>query len=485
MPSNDESSSGWWKPVLIAIAAVAAAAAAVIAWGRATPLPETETDSGSAEAEPSAIDLGTVDTSPTDQRAPSWVKPTILWTIGLVVAVVAALALLGALSRVVTWILLALFFSFALEPGVNRLVARGWRRGSATGLLLGISFLLLLLVTMIFIRALLQGAQAIADQIPDWSEEASAWVADTLGIDISTQSISEGAENLSSTIGSLSELQALLGATASLIGSIFDLFTVGMFLFYMVAEGPKFKRAVLAFLPRLKQEELVSIWEAAIDKTGGYFYSKGILMLINGGLFFVVLRLLDVPGAAPLALFQGFVAEFIPIVGTYIAAIVPLTVAFFSIGMPGTLILLIYVLIYQQVENYLLSPRLQSKTMELHPAVAFGAALAGGAIGGILWAFLAVPFAATVQASASIWFERHEVLETEFTKEAAAAAKERTRTEDQSLGKRAGRWLRSSRGWLRRKPREQDDATAEAPMDATPGDLSDLPSVGPGGPTEV
>jgi hypothetical protein len=91
--------------------------------------------------------------------------------------------------------------------------------------------------------------------------------------------------------------------------------------------------------------------------------------------------------------------------------------------------------------------------MEMHPAVAFGAALAGAAIGGLLWAFLAIPFAATIQATASIWLEHHEVLESEFTKEQEARArakKRREKKEHRSLGERAGGWLRSSRGWLRR-----------------------------------
>ncbi len=79
-------------------------------------------------------------------------------------------------------------------------------------------------------------------------------------------------------------IEALLGFTTSFVGAIFAAFTVGMFIFYMVAEGPRFKRAVLSFFPPVRQEELVSIWEAAIEKTGGYFYSKLLLMLINGGL---------------------------------------------------------------------------------------------------------------------------------------------------------------------------------------------------------
>jgi len=432
-----------------------------------------------------------------DSQPPPWVKPTIVWTIALVVGVAAALTLLGILQQVVLWILLALFFSFALEPAVNRLARRGWRRGSATGLLLALTFVLLMGVGLIFVVTIVRGAAALVASIPEWSQTVSRWLSDTFGVDTSTKGISEGATSAASALNDAGAepLQVLLGFSMSLIGGIFAMFTVGMFIFYMVAEGPKFKRAVLSFFPRQRQEELVSIWEAAIDKTGGYFYSKLLLTVINGGLFFVVLLILGVPSAAALATFQGVVAEFIPIVGTYIAAIVPLFVAFLTVGnpetlilliyvliyqqvenyllaprlqsrtmqmhpavafgaAPETLILLIYVLIYQQVENYLLAPRLQSRTMQMHPAVAFGAALAGGAIGGLLWAFLAIPFAATIQASASLWIEHHEVLEVELTAEHVRAEKAKEE-EKPSLGHRTRGLLRSSRGWLRRMKEEE------------------------------
>jgi predicted PurR-regulated permease PerM len=446
----DDDGSTWWKAALLA---VGAAIAAVVAWGWLSPAPTTETETGEESVDADLLEVGS---ELEDRTAPAWVKPTILWTIGIVIGVVAALFLLGILKHVVMWIVLALFFSFALEPAVNRLHARGWRRGTATGLLLFATFLLLTVISLIFVGTLIRGITQIAEQVPAWANQVQTWASDTLGVDISTESIGEGAQNIAGAVSALHPGEFLLGLTGSLVGGIFAMFTVGMFLFYMVAEAPKFKRAVLAFFPTPKQEELVSVWEAAIDKTGGYFYSKGLLMIINGGLFFVVLKILGVPGAAPLALFQGFVAEFIPIIGTYIAAIVPLIVALFSVGTTDTLILLIYVLIYQQVENYLLAPRLQSRTMEMHPAVAFGAALAGGAIGGLLWAFLAIPFAATIQATASIWLERHEVLESEFTKEQEARARakrRREKKEHRSLGDRAGGLLRSSRGWLRRKDR--------------------------------
>jgi predicted PurR-regulated permease PerM len=465
--STEDGGSSWWKAALLA---VGAAIAAVFAWGWLSPEPRPATEPD--EAELVEDELVPLEPEPEDRTPPAWVKPTILWAIGIVVALVVAFQLLGILKHVVMWILLALFFSFALEPAVNRLNARGWKRGWATGLLLLVSFLLLTAIFLIFIGAVIQGIAHIAEEVPAWASQVEEWASNTFDVDLSTESISEGAQNIAGVVSTIHPGEFLLGLTGSLVGGIFGMFTVGMFLFYMVAEAPKFKRAVLAFFPTQKQEELVSIWEAAIDKTGGYFYSKGLLMIINGTGFYIVVKILGVPGAAPLALFQGFVAEFIPIIGTYIAAIVPLTVALFSVGVTDTLILLIYVLIYQQVENYILAPRLQSKTMEMHPAVAFGAALAGAAIGGLLWAFLAIPFAATIQATASIWLERHEVLESEFTKEQEARAREKKRRrkeekEHRSLGERAGGWLRSSRGWLRRRGREDGEAVAELEVAVT------------------
>jgi predicted PurR-regulated permease PerM len=463
--SSDDRGSGWWKPILIALGA---AAAAVIAWGALSPEPrpsEEEREPEGPEAQPEEFVL--VPAERAERQPPPWVRPTILWAIAVVVGVVVLFAVLGILRQIVLWLLLALFFSFALEPAVNRLARRGWRRGSATGLLLALTFVLMIGIGFVFVVSLVRGAAAIAANIPEWSQQASEWLSDTFGVTVSTDGVSEGATSTASALNASATEPAelLLGFTSSLVGGIFAMFTVGMFIFYMVAEGPRFKRAVLSFFSRQRQEELVSIWEAAIDKTGGYFYSKLLLTLINGGLFFVVLLAVGMPFTSSLALatFQGVVAEFIPIVGTYIAAVVPLVTVLFTLGNPETLIVLIYVLIYQQVENYLLAPRLQSRTMQLHPAVAFGAALAGGAIGGLLWAFLAIPFAATVQASASLWFERHEVLETELTAEQARVAKEKPAREHRSIGERAGRFLRRSRGWLRR--REPD----EEPGDEEPG----------------
>jgi predicted PurR-regulated permease PerM len=409
------------------------------------------------------------------KRAPAWVRPTILWTIGMVLVVGLGLLVLGLLREVVTYLILALFFSFALEPAVNYAHSRWrWRRGTATGVLCALVLVVLILMVAILVPTVLKGAGAIAGRIPKAAQDASTWVSDKLNVDVSTASLQSGAQESAASLAKASQtpLSALFGFTVSLLGGLFALFTVGMFVFYMVAEASRFRRAVLSFFSPSRQTELLEIWEAAIEKTGGYFYARLLLAVINGSLMSVVLYIVDVPGAAALGFFQGVVAAFIPIVGTYIGAIVPILVAFMTVGWPGALAALIYVLIYQQVENYLISPRIQGKTMQLHPAIAFGAALAGGAIGGILWAFLALPFAATVQASASLWFQRHEVIESDLTRveEQSSTAPEE---EKASILRRGRSWLGSTRGWIRARLPSRHPAASSPSMpaeDATFGD---------------
>jgi predicted PurR-regulated permease PerM len=460
--TDAEDGRGGWKTALLAFGALLGLS---VIWGWLRPEPEVveldPTDlpvTAGPTTAPVAAPMGAGAPDPSTGR-PAWLRPTIIWTIGLIAAVVLGLVLLGALREVVTYLVLALFFSFALEPAVNFLHGRwGWRRGAATALLLGLVFLLLVLLVLVFVPTVLKGAAAIADRLPQTAQELETWSKDHLGVDVSTSSLASGGQEASASLEASSQtpMSTLFGFAVSLVGGIFALFTVAMFIFYMVAEAPKFRRTVLSFFRPERQEELLSIWEAAIDKTGGYFYSRLLLAAINGGLFYVMLRIVGVPGAAALALFEGTVAAFIPIVGTYVAATVPLVVSFISVGAEGTVVLLIYVLIYQQVENYSISPKIQGRTMQLHPAIAFAAALAGGALGVLLWAFLALPFAATVQASASLWIEHHEVVQNELTRIEATPAPEVVESEEEPLTERGGRFLRSTRGWL---PRCSDPRT--------------------------
>ena len=149
---------------------------------------------------------------------------------------------------------------------------------------------------------------------------------------------------------------------------------------------------------------------------GGYLYSRLLLALINGVLMYITLKVLGVPYALPLAMLSALIAEFIPIVGTYIGGALPLLVALAEQGPTAAIVVLIEIVVYQQVENYFLSPRISAKTIELNPGVAFGAAMAGGAVGGFVGAFFALPIAATIQSFLSEYSTSYVVPESALTK---------------------------------------------------------------------
>ena len=349
-----------------------------------------------------------------NQGLPPWIPRLLLAVVITAFAAYATFNLIRQLQQLLLWLVAALFLSFALEPAVNWLVARGWRRGAAAGAVMFGLALLGLFAVALMVPLVIDQVQELVRRLPDWLDRASVYTERWFDVELTSEKILENIASAQADVQGIAANLASVGAF--LLGLIFQVLTIGLFTFYLVADGPRFRRGVCSLLPPKRQHEILAAWNVAIDKTGGYLYSRLLLALVNAVATFVVLQALGVPFAVPLALWQGFVSQFIPVVGTYIAAAVPLLVALLED--PWTaLFFLIFVLIYQQIENYLLAPRITAKTMQLHPAVAFGAALAGGSISGLIGAFMALPAAAVIQATVSTYLKRHEVVETELTRD--------------------------------------------------------------------
>jgi predicted PurR-regulated permease PerM len=355
-----------------------------------------------------------------ERRMPAWVPDAIKLSgkqlffvlVGAAMTVVAIRWLATELASFLTTIGMALFLSFALEPAVTWFEKRGWRRGLATGLIMLLLLFVIVLLIALLVPAVVSGFRQLFDSAPALVDRLAGWLR-PFGVDLTTENlIAEVRANADRVIAAARDLAAvfLLGLASSILGTLFRVATVGLFTFYFVAEGPKLRRVILSQMRPERQEHVLFVWEKAIEQTGGYFYSRLLLAVINGTGMYIVLKLNNVPFAAPLAIFEGIVAEFIPIVGTYIGGAAPILVAFLT-GFSAGLWALGYVIVYQQLENYLLSPRLTAKTMSLHPAVAFAAALIGGALGGLLFAFLALPVAGVIQASIANWSTTYDVVD--------------------------------------------------------------------------
>ena len=214
--------------------------------------------------------------------------------------------LVGQLGSFLTMIGIALFLSFALEPAVDYLATRGWKRGTATGLIFLILFGAIVLLVALIVPAVISGFNQLVQNAPALVDRLSNWLR-PLGIKLSTDElIQKLQENAQQVISSATNVAGtVFGIASSLIGGLFRWATIALFTFYFVADGPRFRRALLSRMRPDRQERVLFVWEQAIRQTGGYFYSRLLLAVINGAGMYATLRITNVPFAAPLAIFEG------------------------------------------------------------------------------------------------------------------------------------------------------------------------------------
>jgi predicted PurR-regulated permease PerM len=350
------------------------------------------------------------------QTLPEWAPRLIITVLLTVLGTIAAIYVLFQISDLLSWILVALFLSFALEPIVNQLVHRGWSRNIATGVVIAAFAGLVVLLIATMIPLIIQQITEVVKQSPEWLTSLLTTVNSIAGTNFSQSDVltklTISDQFITNYVTSIADNIFGLGRQVFLV--LLQVLAVFLFTFYFVSDGPYLRRVICSFLSPKQQKVVLDTWELAIDKTGGFMVSRLILGLLSTVFHYIVLTLLGVPFALPLAIWVGALSQFLPIIGTYIAAALPLLVA--VLQSPGdALILLVVIIAYQQIENYILGPKIASHTMELHPAVAFGAVLAGASVAGVIGAFIALPIAAIIQEVARVYFNRHDVIESKLT----------------------------------------------------------------------
>lgn len=334
-------------------------------------------------------------------------------------AMVMALALYGCfqlgswafdqLIGLLTNILIAFFLALAIEPAVSRMAGRGMRRGLATfvvflGVLIAGAGFVVLLGSML--------AGQIVDMVEDFPQYLDSvinWVNETFRTDLSRVEVQDSllhSDWLQRYVQN--SATGVLDISTTVLGGLFRLLTIFLFSFYFAADGPRLRRALCSVLPPARQAEVLRAWEIAVDKTGGYLYSRGLMALISGAAHYILLVTLGVPYAPALAVWVGLVSQFIPTIGTYLAGALPMLIAF-TVDPWYALWVLGFVVVYQQFENYVLQPKLTSRTVDIHPAVAFGSVVAGTALMGAVGALIAIPAIATLQAFLGAYVKRYAV----------------------------------------------------------------------------
>jgi predicted PurR-regulated permease PerM len=350
------------------------------------------------------------------EHMPRWVwKAAAIFWLGYIVSIVTR-SVWSSLSALFLLLLVSLFLSLAIEPGVNRLAARGWRRGTATAVILVGVFL----GFIIFIAAIgtLVGQQ-IATLLGDSEKYVNRTVNflnDKFDTHINASQVIASINDEDGAVQKFirSQQSKVVDLSVTALGVLVKALSVMLFTFYLVADGPKMRRAICSRLRPDRQRRVLGGWELAIDKTGGYLYSRALLAGLSAFFHWVLFQAIGIQAPVAMALWVGLISQFLPVVGTYIAGALPVLVQFVD-SPPKALVILIFVIFYQQVENYFLLPRITARTMDLHPAIAFGSAIAGGAVLGAVGAVLAIPAAAMAQAVLSNLGERHEVIDSHLT----------------------------------------------------------------------
>ena len=371
-----------------------------------------------AAAMPIVADLPTADleTTSTDARdvspVPPWFRRGVVFVGFVVVGFLMASWAFTRLGSFWYTLAFAFFIGLAMEPIVNRLERRGVRRGIGTGIVLGGLIVGTAVFFAVFGNLLVTQIAALLSNIPQLIDDALVWVNSEFGTDLARDTLLDavGISTLDLANAAADLGVGLIGVVGQTVGLVFSLLMMLLFAFYFAADGPRLRRTVASWLPPSRQRQFVTVWDISTAKAGSYVISRGILAVISAvahGIFFIIVGL---PYWLPLALWVGFVSQFIPTIGTYLAGALPIVIAL-VLGEPFiALAILIFIIIYQQVENLLLTPRVTQQTLEVHAAIAFGSVIVGGTLFGATGALLAIPVVAVVLAILETYGRRYELV---------------------------------------------------------------------------
>ncbi|MDV2478175.1 AI-2E family transporter [Rhodococcus zopfii] len=347
---------------------------------------------------------------PSRQRnTPRWLRPAVLYVLLAVAAYQLSGWLFVNLRDFLGLLFLAWLLSITLEPVVDRLDRFGMRRGAATGLVLFSLIAFVIGFLALFGTLLAEQLGQLLKALPDAITTATEWSNRTFDTNFST-----GDELIKLTPETIKDLAqrftpGVLGVVSSVVSVVFQALTLLLFVFYMSAEGPSLRRTISSWFPARQQKIIATVWETSVEKAGGYVVSRlilGAISAIGTGIF---LMIIGVPYWLPLALWTGIVSQFVPTLGTYLAIALPAIIAAANDPIDGLWVVL-FGTAYQQVENYVLHPRITSRTVSIHPAVAFGSVIVGASLFGAMGALVSVPVVAVLQALVETYGHRYELV---------------------------------------------------------------------------
>jgi predicted PurR-regulated permease PerM len=330
---------------------------------------------------------------------------TVLFTIALLIA----LWLLIQLNAVIVRLVLAVILAAGMKPLVDRLTSyelrrQGWwtpPRGLVVLVVYVMTIVLVVVASSLILQVVVVEVSNLVNGLPVYAPRMVVWVNGLIdlvpggrdmleGFDIGAQFSSLVERLLSVFAQAVYVLQYVLG----LVSGLLDVLMILLLALYITTDGPRIGRYLLAFLPADRHEQAARITSRIFVRLGGWVSGQLTLCVIIGVMAWLGLTVIGVPYAVVLGLVAG-ILEAVPNIGPIIAAVPAVLVAALYSPLQAVLVLLLYVVI-QQLENYVVVPRVMSRAVELHPLAVLLALMVGGELMGVLGAVLAVPVTAAI-----------------------------------------------------------------------------------------
>ncbi|MFJ2837606.1 MULTISPECIES: AI-2E family transporter [Nocardia] len=367
---------------------------------------------------------GTAAPSTARARMPEWLPRAMVLAFVLFGLFLLADWAFRRLLGLLIVLLVAFFVSLAMEPAVGALARRGVPRGLATALVFLGTFACVLAFLAALVTLLVETTTNLAHETPRLLDEGIDRVNRTFGQHFTMHDLSQRLLRESDLIEGYARTAAdnVWGVSTTVLGGLVQLLTIALFSIYLTAGGPRVRRTVCSLLPPSRQQTFLHAWDLAIDKTGGYLYSRVLLAIVSAIAHGVFLAVLGIPNPIALGVWFGVISAFIPTIGTYIAAILPVLVAL-TVDPLDAVWIIVFAVLYQWFQDYLLQPRITARTVDVNAAIALLAVLAGGALLGAVGALLAIPATATVQAFLSEYVKHYAVTEDPRIEQTASRRK--------------------------------------------------------------
>jgi predicted PurR-regulated permease PerM len=372
----------------------------------------TREPSAAPPADAAPADAAPADAAPADAvpaGAGTATSPRTMFRWGVYVALGVLAVALVAISvyntrGILIEVLIALFIAVSLDPAVRRLNRWGVRRGWAV--------VVILLITTGIVAGFLISV------IPSMVHQFQVLIHDFPGYVKTLQERSPGFRRISDRYHLTTKIENLLASlpgkvstgaitvTRRLFGALFSTLTVVVLTIYFMADLPRLRQSAARLFPKAHRAEVAKITDVMVDKVGAYMIGNLAISLFAGLATFVCFTALGLPFAVPVG-FAVAVFDLIPMIGATLGAIVCVGVSLLTSNIwPETVVVVIFFVGYQQVENYLISPRVQKQAVSLSAAAVLLAGLIGATILGLIGALMAIPVAAALKV---IFAERIEL----------------------------------------------------------------------------